>query len=247
MRRANPVVPFVILLSSFSLSFASAAAERGGARSMLLSGSSAGERDPATGSLYCQTAFIGAVNACSGFDSEVADDIPVSLAGRYFDRITLLVAEWNGAWHQPDALEISLYHGACPPDLWASTVYLFPWSGLTGFHRTDLGGPSFTVYEMTATFPAPVQVVPPMSIGCVVKNGWGTSQPYSGFGVSGAIQGCGSCYLDQPGQPRWTASSGIGDLSMCLGEASTGVPLVGETGQTGGPASSWGSIKSLYR
>jgi len=200
------------------------------------------------GSFHCQTSLYGSANASTGYGSEMADDIPASLAGLSIQRVTLLVAEWLAPWIQPDGIEIRFYAGACPPSLAPSSVFLFTWEELSGFRRNDID-PPFTVYEMTALLPSAVEIVPPMSIGAIVKNSWGTSTPSCGFmfGRANAIAGCDGFYWHLPPQvPHWSAMS-FGDLWMCLGSDATGVPLGDESAPQAAQETSWGGIKRLYR
>ncbi|MFN0151741.1 MAG: hypothetical protein ACKVU1_13655 [bacterium] len=202
----------------------------------------------AGGAFHCQTSLEGSANASTGVQSEMADDIPASLAGLQITEVTLLVAEWLAAWVQPDGIEIKFYNGACPPQLAPTTTFSFDWSELVGFRRTDIG-PPFTVYEMTATLPAPIVITPPMSIGAVVRNSWGANAPYCGFmfGSENVIAGCGGFYVAAPPQfPRWT-NPGFGDLWVCLANQTTGVPL-GDGPASSDPSQiSWGHVKGLYR
>jgi len=64
---------------------------------------------------YCQEPDFEAVyNMSTGFDSEIADDIPAALGGKKIVEVTLWMGEWYG-WQDPDGVTVNFYQGVCPP------------------------------------------------------------------------------------------------------------------------------------
>ncbi len=204
---------------------------------------------PTVEAFYCQqpTPYY-LVNASTGYNSEVADDIPAEYADREIFQITLYVAEWSAIWIDPQTLVVNFYNSACPPELAPDLHYEFPWGEL----ETSLffSGTARTVYEVVATLPAPVTIQDPMSIGSYVVIDWGQSAPYCGLAMTPEmVFGCGEAYWDfLPDAPRWTpVSIGTGqdpaDLAYCLTGGTTSVsdsppPVDHDT--------SWGRVKRLY-
>ncbi len=208
---------------------------------------------PATrDAFYCQSSWVGSVNASSGYDSEVADDIPDEFTGWVIDKIVLYVAEWMGTWVDPYGIAVNLYNSECPPDLEPTTHMEFDWAELSPV--LEYHSPSFmTVYKVTATLPTPVVIEEEMSIGAYVLQDWGTNPPFCGFWFTpeDSVYGCGELYLDyQSGAPRWTAflnaapSGYYSDLTYCLIEASTSV---GEAQVDSSEIQTWGEIKEFFR
>jgi hypothetical protein len=184
------------------------------------------------------------VNASTAFESEVADDLPDSLAGRTVGEVTLYVTEWgSGEWVEPVGVVIRFYDGKCPPPLEPAIVCSFAWSELTT-NLECMNPPVRIVYSATAVLPTPVAITTSMSLGAYVVTDW-SHQPYAGLTLTGPdeVHGCGELYWDNEthGAPRWTPLSTVteiaADLAYCLGGEGTG--LRNEV--------SWGRMKSLFR
>ena len=197
------------------------------------------------GDFYCQPpSFDYAVNASTAFASEVADDLPDSLAGRTIGEVTLYITEWGSSeWVEPVGVVISFYDGECPPPLEAAVVCSFAWSGLAT-NLVHMNPPMKIVYVARAALPTPVTIAMGMSLGAYVVTDW-PMQPYAGLTLTQPddLHGCGELYWDDAthGAPRWTPLSTVtgiaADLAYCLAEEGTG--LQNEI--------SWGRMKNLFR
>ncbi len=200
---------------------------------------------PPRGTFYCQPPSCDyAVNASTAFESEVADDLPESLAGRTIDEVTLYITEWGSdEWVEPAGVVIRFYDEKCPPQLEPAIACSFAWSELTT-NLECMNPPVRIVYATTAVLPTPVTITTGMSLGAYVVTDW-QNQPYAGLTLTepDELHGCGELYWDNEthGAPRWTPLSAVteiaADLAYCLGEAGTG--LQNEI--------SWGRTKSLFR
>ena len=183
----------------------------------------------------------GALNASSGFEAEMADDIPATFAGMEFNEVTFFHAQWGGVdFVAPDALVVTVYDEACPPGMDPSTVFVVPYAEL----ETELlYSDSWYVYACKAILPAMVTITDAMSIGAYLDNPWGIDPPYNGlcYTDEAMVAGC-DAYRDGAywGWDRWTSMTeyfGYGvDLAYVLG-----------TGTVANEPASWGTIKSLYR
>jgi hypothetical protein len=172
---------------------------------------------------YCQDPeYIFVYNMSSGFDSEIADDVPDALAGMTVDEMTLWVGEWSAPWQDPTGVAVNFYDAECPPGMDPTHSFMIPWGDWTTVLVYD---GLARVYRCTASLPEPVEVVSDMSIGGYVVMTWGHDEPFCGLCATGewVIAGCGEAYLDASwwGYPRWSPTSlytGIPhDLAYCLG------------------------------
>jgi hypothetical protein len=197
--------------------------------------------------LYCQTPSCGfSANASTPFDSEVADDLPDALSGRFIENVTLYVAEWlDGEWTDPLGLIVSFYDGQCPPSMLPALSCTFQWSDLD-VELVEHNPPTRIVYAARAAMPSPVQIMPEMSMGAQVVIDWSFA-PYCGFVLTApdAVSGCGEAYWDDAthGAPRWSTfleSTGLSsDLAYCLTESPTGLPTERDI--------TWGLMKALFQ
>jgi hypothetical protein len=190
--------------------------------------------------IYCQQPLTwNAVNASSGYGSELSDDIP-GYAGRYVRQVRFYVAEWGAGWREPLGLQIDFYYATCPPPMQIDVLFRFEWSDLL---TSCVYAGSWYVYEVTADLPTPVLILPHTSIGGFVINDWQHDPPYCGLVVKDFPAGCDVAYWDCAywGMPRWSPlTDGLGiywDLAFCIGEEE---PTVTQT-------TSWGRIRSLFR
>lgn len=200
---------------------------------------------PPRGTFYCQPPSCGyAVNASTAFESEVADDLPESMAGWTIGEVTLYVTEWGSTeWVEPAGVVIRFYDERCPPPLEPAIVCSLAWSELTTSLEC-MDPPVRIVYAATAALPTPVTISTGMSLGAYIVTDW-PGQPYAGLTLTepDELHGCGELYWDNEthGAPRWTPLSTVteiaADLAYCLGEVGTG--LQNEV--------SWGRIKCLFR
>jgi hypothetical protein len=191
------------------------------------------------------------VNASTAFESEVADDLPESMAGWTIGEVTLYVTEWGSTeWVEPAGVVIRFYDERCPPydercppPLEPTIVCSLAWSELTTSLEC-MDPPVRIVYAATAALPTPVTISTDMSLGAYIVTDW-PGQPYAGLTLTepDELHGCGELYWDNEthGAPRWTPLSTVteiaADLAYCLGEVGTG--LQNEV--------SWGRIKCLFR
>jgi hypothetical protein len=204
---------------------------------------------PIVDAFYCQDPDpYHLISASSGFDSELADDIPAELAGQQIEQVTLYVSEWMAPWRDPLALVVNFYDSACPPGQIPVAHYEIPWSEVD----TTLVLSSFPriVYESVVTLPAPVTIQAPMSIGSYVVIDWGQVQPWCGLAMTPeTVAGCGEAYWDFPGTaPRWTllsVATGYDprDLAYCLTGGTTAVSRTSPGVDNG---ATWGRIRRLY-
>ena len=200
---------------------------------------------PPRGTFYCQPPSCEyAVNASTAFESEVADDLPESLAGWTIGEVTLYVTEWGSdEWIEPAGVVIRFYDGRCPPQFEPAIICSVAWSELTT-NLECMNPPVRIVYAATAVLPTPVTITTGMSLGAYVVTDW-PHQPYAGLTLTepDELHGCGELYWDNEthGAPRWTPLSTVteiaADLAYCLGETGTGLK----------DEISWGRVKNLFK
>ncbi len=196
--------------------------------------------------IHCQVPFWTGVNASTGLNSEIADDVPVDFAGETVTQLTLWVAEWLAGWQDPDGIILNIYDGTCGPPASPVVQHVIPWGSLTA--TFDQAAGSMISYKVVIDLPVPLTIGLATTIGVSVDTPWGASPPYAGFLAANynAPEGCGEFYLDSPtvGAPRWTAGSAVhsfsADLSYCL--TTGGATPVPEPG-----ISSWAHVKARYR
>jgi len=193
---------------------------------------------------YSQVASGGPYNLSAGnssvaYASEIADDIPASMAGQSFNQVGVYGIQWGAAGVTPNGLYILIYNGDCPPDQVALTTYYFTWAEMTTVNQND---PSYWIYYMEALLPAPVTITAGMSIGFQMDTGNVQAAPYAGVLNTDIIYGCGEAYRDGAfwGYPRWTpysetATTGPRDVAYSLG-----LEWVATDNST------WSSVKALY-
>jgi len=179
---------------------------------------------------YCQEPEYAMVyQMSSGFDAEIADDIPAELAGQVIGELTLWVGEWDAPWQDPLGVQVNFYHEACPPTLEPAISFTIPWAAWT----TDLVYDGIAqVHRSTAPLPEPVTITEGMSLGVTALIDWGTASPFTGFCATPMHVSYGACvaYLDATnwGYDRWTAidfyTTIAQDLAFCLGGVVTGAP-----------------------
>ncbi len=186
--------------------------------------------EPQRDTLYCQNPDYDAVYQMStGFDSEIADDIPPELAGHTIHAVTFWVGEWYGAWQDPNGININFYQESCPPELAVHLGYFIPWHQLETEHvHSGLA----TVYRVTASLPFGLVVTEGMSIGGQAVIDWGHDEPFCGLCATHEwdIAGCGEAYLDATwwGYDRWTSIAHYTqiprDFAYCLVGPSVAAP-----------------------
>ncbi len=179
---------------------------------------------------YCQDPEYSMVyQMSSGFDAEIADDIPSELAGQVIGEITLWIGEWDAPWQDPLGVRVNFYHEACPPTMEPTISFTIPWSEWS----TELVYDGLAeVYRATAMLPEPVAITAGMSLGVTALIDWGTASPFTGFCATPMYVSYGACvaYLDAAnwGYSRWTAidfyTTIAQDLAYCLGGIVTATP-----------------------
>jgi len=151
--------------------------------------------------------FEAVYNMSTGFDSEIADDIPAALSGKMIVEVTLWMGEWYG-WDDPDGVTVNFYQGACPPLIHPFLSITIPWSD---WEKELVHAGLATVYRITAALPQPVEILPQMSIGGYVNISWGPVEPFTGLCATEEwnIHGLGEAYLDGAswGYTRWTSTA----------------------------------------
>jgi hypothetical protein len=176
---------------------------------------------------YCQPPHVNlqTLNACTGFGSEVVDDIPDEYYCMNIGDIVFYVSQWAGAWVTPSGVNINIYYSECPPGLTPDATYYFSWGEMETEIIFDDPG-NFTTYRCKVYLPEPLHIEYDMSIGFQVVTTWGDGVPYTGVVLTddNAVFGCGQGYMDPTywGYPRWSL---IGDLlgvsydvAYCLSE-----------------------------
>jgi hypothetical protein len=196
---------------------------------------------------HCQdpTSGFWTTNSSTGFDSEMADDIPDEFDGRWVNEIVVYVGEWGATWMDPAGIIVNLYDNGCPPPLDPYDTLYFTWGDPTQMEYVFVNDqPSSYDLRVTLFVDPPFQITSRMSLGFVMDNTWGTDPPYCGVDYTEDydIYGCGEFYWDGEywGYPRWTPISAYAgvprDIAYCLGEP----------GSTPTVPSTWSFIKGLY-
>ena len=159
--------------------------------------------------IYCQEPYYGfSASASTAQSTEIADDLPDSLAGRQIEAVTFYVAEWLAVWQDPVSLDVTFYDAECPPDMVPDLLFEIPWAEMET--QLEWQHSSQTAYSARATLPEIVTIAEDMSIGGYLVITW-PEQPYTGFVMSNINEpaGCGEAYWDAVlyGAPRWTPIS----------------------------------------
>lgn len=183
---------------------------------------------------YCQPPEYPMIyNISSGFDAEIADDIPAELAGRWIDAVTLWGGEWfyggGPTWRDPIGLRLNFYAESCPPEQLPFLTLETSWTDLEKTLVLDSGG--MRIYALRVLLAEPLEIGPGMSLGATMLIDWGSDEPFTGLCATSQYESYGACvaYLDAPnwGYSRWTAIdhyTGIAqDLGYCLSASPTGV------------------------
>ena len=180
---------------------------------------------------YCQPphVYLQVYNACTGFNSEVVDDIPDGFVGMQILDIVFYVSEWSGYWLDPSGVYVNVYYSECAPGIAPDLVIYFPWSELTTEVIYDSPG-SYTCYRCKGYLDSPLAIQADMSLGFQVDNYWGQDVPYSGIVMTddGAVFGDCESYWDGAywGVPRWTLGSDYfgtaRDVAYCLSDGAQG-------------------------
>lgn len=157
---------------------------------------------------YVQLPDYDAVyNMSTGFDSEIADDIPSELAGHTAVAVTLWMGEWYG-WQNPDGVTVNFYRLQGPPFVNPMHSFTIPWAA---WQKELVHTGLATVYRITAMLPMPVEIDADMSIGGYVNISWGTAEPFAGLCATPmyTTYGYDVAYLDGEnwGYTRWTPIS----------------------------------------
>jgi len=164
------------------------------------------------GFYYCQEPdYIQIYNMSSGFDAEIADDIPLHLAGYRLKKITLWVGQWftsgGGTWRDPEGVRVNFYHESGPPEMDPFSTVEVAWRELskTLVHSSS----DMRVYEVQIFLSPMLLLEAGMSLGATALIDWGHDEPFTGicatpFGIS---YGQDVAYLDGSwwGYVRWTA------------------------------------------
>ncbi len=190
---------------------------------------------PTRDAFYCQEPDYSMIyNMSSGFDAEIADDIPVEFVGEQVGEVTLWLGEWYSVggpqWTDPVGVRLNFYHQSCPPELDSYRTIEVLWGELE--KTLVLDGTGSTVYEIYVPVSPPLQVEEGMSLGTTALIDWGQQEPFTGICATPFYVSFGACvaYLDGEnwGYHRWSAIdhyTGIPqDLAYCLSAGSVGVP-----------------------
>ena len=196
---------------------------------------------------YCQDPdYTMIYNISSGFDAEIADDIPVELAGNTVTTVTVWLGEWfsmgGPPWADPVGIRVNFYDESCPPELDPARTVEVAWDDLDKTLVYDSGG--IMVYELQVPLDPPLMLEAGMSLGATALIDWGQEEPFTGIVATPFYVSYGACvaYLDAPywGYERWTPidfyTQVPQDLAYCLGNGGVAVE-----------AKTWSLLKSSYR
>jgi len=184
--------------------------------------------------IYCQDPDYSMIyQMSSGFNAEIADDIPVEFTGEIISTVTLWLGEWyyggGPYWTEPDGIRLNFYHEACPPELLPYHSVEVPWVDLDKDLIFD--NTSSTVYELRIHLDPPLEVGEFMSIGATALISWGTQEPFTGIVATPWEVSYGACpaWLDAAnwGYIRWTSIDNFTtipqDMAYCLSTLPTDV------------------------
>jgi len=184
---------------------------------------------------YCQDPdYVMVYNMSSGFDAEIADDIPDEWAGYEVASITLWFGEWytggSQGWRDPVGLRVNLYHESCPPELVPYRSIEIAWDDLDKILIESTS--SRWVYEVHVPLSPTLIVEPGTTLGATALIDWGQEEPFCGIVATPFWVSYGACpaYLDGQnwGYIRWTAIDEFTtinqDLAYCLEGPASAVP-----------------------
>ena len=195
---------------------------------------------------YCQDPSDGAINASTGYESELADDIPHALAGSTISHVTFHHVQWEATvtgYVEPTSLIVNFYVESCPPDMEPDLSFTIAWDELD----TEMTFESDDTYRarITATLPMDVTIVAGMSIGVLVDNDWGEGWPFNGFATTHRDEVGATCEGhfdgDHWGNPRWTR------ISELIGVESGVAYCLQTLDPTPTQLTSWSAVKATYR
>ena len=198
-----------------------------------------GESTPPTAStrnaFYCQDPdFAMIYNMSSGFDAEIADDIPAELAGETVTSVTLWIGQWYSVggpqWTEPVGVRLNLYGESCPPAMEPFDTIEVLWADLDKTHVYDSVGSD--VYEVHLPLDPPLVLAAGMSLGATALIDWGQAEPFTGIVATPTYVSYGDCpaHLDASwwGYDRWTSIDFYTqipqDVAYCLTGPTTSVP-----------------------
>ena len=178
---------------------------------------------------YCQNPdYMMIYNMSSGFDAEIADDIPDQWVGYPVTSVTLWFGEWytggGQGWQEPLGLRLNLYHESCPPELIPYRTIEIAWADLDKI-LVDSSS-SRWVYEVHVPLSPALLVEPGMSLGATALIDWGQEEPFCGIVATPFWVSYGACpaYLDGEnwGYIRWTAIDEFTTINQDLAYLSGG-------------------------
>ena len=200
---------------------------------------SSGESAPSSvftrDAFYCQNPdFAMIYNMSSGFDAEIADDIPAEWAGETVTSVTLWIGQWYSMggpqWTDPVGVRLNLYGESCPPSMDPFRTIEVAWADLDKTHVYGSGGSD--VYEVHILLNPPLVLEAGMSLGTTALIDWGHDEPFTGIVATPTYVSYGACpaYLDASwwGYDRWTSIDFFTqipqDVAYCLTGPTTTVP-----------------------
>ncbi len=166
----------------------------------------------------------------SGFDAEIADDIPAEFAGVEIVRLTLWLGQWfaggSSAWPDPVGVRTNFYHEYCPPELDPFRTVEVAWDDLE--KTLVYNGSSRRVFEIVVELDPPLVLEEGMSLGGTALIDWGSAEPFAGLCATPYHVSYGACpaYLDGDnwGYTRWTAIDNFTMIPQDLGYAIESTP-----------------------
>jgi hypothetical protein len=187
--------------------------------------------------------YLWTVNASSGFNSYLIDDIPDWLYCNYVRGVDLYVAQWGGLWRDPLGIYIYFYYCECPPLCDPFQWHYIDWNMFDRELVYDDPG-NFTCWWVKASICTCKHVEFDMSIGFQVVTDWGDSTPYCGVVMTDYGDVYGDCMAWWDG----TYWGYVGYVDGFFADtADVAYSLVYETEPTRAEMTTWGQIKSLYR
>ena len=177
----------------------------------------------------------------SGFDAEIADDIPAEFAGQEIQRVILWLGQWfsgpSGPWPDPTGIRVNFYHEFCPPELDPFRSIVVAWADLE--KALVYNGSSRRVFEVVVELDPALVLEEGMSLGATALIDWGTAEPFAGICATPFHVSYGACpaYLDGDnwGYTRWTAIDHFTNIPQDLGYAIEGLPTASPPAPLAGP------------
>jgi hypothetical protein len=192
--------------------------------------------------------YFWTINAQNVFGAELVDDVPDEWYCHWISDIVVIVGQWAGfQWVDPLGIWVKFYNSECPPGTDPFLMQYHEWNGpfMDVVEVWPYDG-WYAAWQVTLWKCPWVHIEPDFSIGFVIDTNWGNVAPYCGLVMTDDYvwYGCGNAYwcFTYYGIPRWQsvgAYFGVpADICYALSE---------NQGPSGSDATTWGTIKNLYK